>query len=332
MKIIQKAAGIILALIMAAFPALTANAADVNSLGKGSYAISASLSCYVNAMGGVEFGAPLLTNTTLIVDGSGNKSLKMEFTKSSVTIYSITCDTFVDANPTSQGSERGVKSGTIGYYDKNGKLQTDGVTHTLSDDTALNSRDEAVHYVDSVTFPLDRISNTYSLTLYINSNVMGVQFCNENDAATEATYPATLTVDWNSISVSGSGNSQSGNSSGSGGGQSTSTQNSGSGNSSSGQNQSSAGGQESESQTNFSGETTTAAANENVSEMDGLNIHYAATSGGADGESDVPFYVYLNTPALIGLAVFGGVLTAGGIILIAISKKRKGKRTDDKEI
>lgn len=72
----------------------------------------------------------------------------------------------------------------------------------MSDNTALNSRDEAVNYVDSMIFPLDQIADTYNLTIYINSNVMGVQFCNENNAAAEATYPAKLTVNWNSINLS----------------------------------------------------------------------------------------------------------------------------------
>lgn len=172
---------------------------------EGEYELSASLSCYVTAMGGVEFGGPLLTKTQLLVDGSGSEKLKLTLSKSSVTIYSVTCDTFVDAAPSYVTDDRGVTSGTIGIYDKDGVLRTEGVTYTLSDDMALNASNEAVHYVDTITVPIDSRRDTYNLTLYINSNVMGVQFCNENDKATAATYTATLTVFWNSLSEGADG-------------------------------------------------------------------------------------------------------------------------------
>lgn len=330
MKLLYKAVGILFALMFTVLLPSHAYAADINSLGKGNYTVSASLSCYVNAMGGIEFGAPLLTETTLIVDSNGSKSIKMSFTKSSVTIYSITCDTFIDAAPSSTGSERGVKNGTIGYYDKNGNLKTDGVSHTLSDDTALNSRDEAVHYVNSITFPLDRISDTYNLTMYVNSNVMGVQFCNENSSATEATYSATLTVDWNTVSAGGSANAgSSGTSSSTGSGNSESS--GGTTVSSSGNTAQASGG---ETQTTAGTEKETALADENVVEKDGLNIHYAHGGSGLDSGSgsDVPFYVYLNTPVLIGLAVFGGVLIIAGGILLLIAKRSKEKKANEQNI
>ncbi len=172
------------------------NAASLEEYEAGTYELDASLSCYVNAMGGVEFGGPLLTGTTLTVEEDGSAFLTLHLTKSSVTIYSVTCDTFVDANPGYVTDDRGVTSGTIGYYDENGNLVTDGVSCTLSDDTALNPDNEEVNYVDSITFPLTYESDTYALTMYINSNVMGVQFCEENDEAESATYSATLTVYW----------------------------------------------------------------------------------------------------------------------------------------
>ena len=144
-------------------------------------------------MGGVEFGGPLLTGVYFVTDSSGNEYLKLTFTKSSVTIYSITCDTFVDANPTDTTLTRGVANGTMGIYDSSGTL-VDCTSYTLSSDTALNSADEEVNYVDSITLPIDTRSDTYNIALYINSNVMGVEFCNANSAATETTYSATLTV------------------------------------------------------------------------------------------------------------------------------------------
>ncbi len=196
-KSCRKIAMLILA--MAAFLLclpVSVNAASLEEYEAGTYELDASLSCYVNAMGGVEFGEPLLTGTVLTVEEDGSAALTLYFTKSSVTIYSVTCDTFVDAAPGYVTDDRGVTSGTIGYYDENGNLITDGVSYTLSDDTALNPDNEEVNYVDSITFPLTYESDTYALTMYINSNVMGVQFCEENDEAESATYPATLTIYW----------------------------------------------------------------------------------------------------------------------------------------
>lgn len=165
-----------------------------SELPAGIYYVQAELSCYVNAMGGVEFGEPLLTMAQVEVDEAGSRSLTLHFTKSQVTIYGITCDTFLDASPSYVTDTDGVTSGTIGYYETDGTLVTEGVRYTLSDDTAENARQEQVHYVDSITFPVGEERDTYGLTLFINSNVMGTQF-------TADRYPANLTVDWASLSV-----------------------------------------------------------------------------------------------------------------------------------
>lgn len=142
-------------------------------------------------MGGVEFGGPLLASAEVTVS-SGNANLKLTFRKSAVTIYGITCDTFIDTNPGGSANGQGIQAGTIGYYDKNGNLNTSNVTTTLSADTALNSANEAVHYATSMSFPLDCVTTTYQLTLYVNSNVMGMQFG-------AGSYPATLTIDWSNV-------------------------------------------------------------------------------------------------------------------------------------
>lgn len=138
---------------------------EANALDEGKYSVEASLSCYVNAMGGVEFGNPLLTGSYVTVDKDGNKTMTLTFTKSSVTIYSVTCDTFIDVNPANANEERGVPSGTLGCYDKNGEIME--AKYTLSEDTALNSKNKEVHYVDSMTFTPDEMKDVYSLTMYI---------------------------------------------------------------------------------------------------------------------------------------------------------------------
>lgn len=160
----------------------------------GKYSVDASLSCYIAAMCGIEFGSPMLESTSYTLNEDGSMKLTLSLVKSSVTIYSITCYTFVDPAPDSgETPEEGQpENGTIGYYDKDGNLVTEGVSYTLSDDTAPNPAGEEVHYVDSITFPVEEKTDTYSLTLFINSNVMGTQFSNSG-------YAATLTVDWDSM-------------------------------------------------------------------------------------------------------------------------------------
>ncbi|HIW02491.1 MAG TPA: hypothetical protein H9892_04045, partial [Candidatus Protoclostridium stercorigallinarum] len=49
--------------------------------------------------------------------------------------------------------------------------------------------------VKSVKLPVDSLRETYKLALYINSSVMGVQFCEPNEAVSTGTYSATLTLD-----------------------------------------------------------------------------------------------------------------------------------------
>lgn len=180
MKHIRKILALLLVVVMTMQVDTRVLAADFSTAQDGTYSVTADLSCHINAMGGVEFGRPLLKSAEVTIQ-SGSASLKLNFGKSNVTIYGVTCDTFIDSN-----------EGTIGYYDQNGGLQTSGVAVTTSSDTVLNSKGEAVSYVTSMSFPLDRKSDTYQLSLYINSNVMGQQFDN-------GTYPANLTIDWSSV-------------------------------------------------------------------------------------------------------------------------------------
>lgn len=168
------------AVMMVSSLGIGAFAAETPSLEAGKYTVDASLSCYVSAMGGVEFGAPLLTNTEVTVNEDGSAKLDLSFRKSSVTIYGITCDTFIDSTA----------SGAIVNYKDGSEWKT--ADYTLSSDTALNPSNEAINYVDSMSFTVSSLSDTYSLGLYVNSNVMGVMFGGSDDAS----KPATLTVDW----------------------------------------------------------------------------------------------------------------------------------------
>lgn len=167
-------------------------AAGYDSLSPGIYQINASLSCYINAMGGVEFGAPLLESAQVEIRADGSKWMTLYLGKSNVTIYGVSCDTFIDISPSYVMDTYGVKSGTLGFYDKNGVLNTQDSSYTLSDDTAENAQQEQVHYVDSFTFPIEYESDTYEISVFVNSNVMGRQFTKDG-------YAASLTVDWASV-------------------------------------------------------------------------------------------------------------------------------------
>lgn len=272
------------------------SALETQNLSEGTYSIDASLSCYVNAMGGVEFGAPLLTGSSIKVDAGGNKTMTLNFTKSSVTIYNITCDTFIDVNPSSSDNSRGVPSGTIGYYDNNGNVQN--AEYTLSSDTALNARDEQVHYVESMMFPVDQISDNYNLTMYINSNVMGVQFCNKNSNATETTYSAILTVDWNSLKTGGI---------------------------SSGKEEQFETLPKETKQAQVSTEVVVEGEkDDNTVEKDGLNIHYANGEGENTDKTSVQYTAYLNMPLLwVMLSTSAAVIIVGVVLIISSKNRRK---------
>lgn len=267
-------------------------ALETENLSEGTYSVDATLSCYVNAMGGIEFGAPLLTGSTIKVDANGKKRMTLNFTKSSVTIYNITCDTFIDPSPTTEDSKGGIKNGTIGIYDDDGNLQTDSVEYTLSDDTALNSKSEEVHYVTSISFPIERLKDTYELTVYVNSNVMGVQFGTGGSDG----YPATLTVDRNSLKAESAGTEQ----------------------------------YETLPNKTKAVQATTEVVVEDkksdtVVEKNGLNIHYANGENESADKTSESYTAYLNMPLLWLMTAIAAVIIIAGIVFI-ISSKFKRKR------
>ena len=267
-------------------------ALEMENLSEGTYSVDATLSCYVNAMGGIEFGAPLLTGSTIKVDANGKKTMTLNFTKSSVTIYNITGDTFIDPSPTTEDSKGGIKNGTIGIYDDNGNLQTDSVEYTLSDDTALNSKSEEVHYVTSISFPIERLKDTYELTVYVNSNVMGVQFGTGGSDG----YPATLTVDRNRLKAENADTEQ----------------------------------YETLPKETKAVQATTEVVVEDkksdtVVEKNGLNSHYANGENESADKTNESYTAYLNMPLLWLMTAIAAVIIIAGIVLI-ISSKSKRKR------
>ena len=173
-----------------------ASAASETKYKPGTYDVSASFSAYIDAMGGQEFGAKVFKGAKVVVDNNGDAKMTVSFGKGTVNIYSVKCDVFVDH----------VLSSKLGYYDKSGKLHTDAA-YTVSKDTAAaqhgtssNSVIKQDTYVTSMTFPLEYGVKKMNLYLYINSQVMGVQFCDgkgsagSNEPGKATSYKATLTI------------------------------------------------------------------------------------------------------------------------------------------
>ena len=155
----------------------------------------AKLSCFVTAMGGIEFGDGLLAGA-YVEEEEGEYYMTLIFNKSQVTIYTISCDTFIDTDLADAGTSKGIEDGTIGVYDEDGTLVTEGVEVRYSTgDDYVTGKGGNVYYVKSVKLPIDSLRETYKLALYINSSVMGVQFCEANETVTTGTYSATLTLD-----------------------------------------------------------------------------------------------------------------------------------------
>lgn len=164
-----------------------------SSLEAGNYSVDAALSCYVNAMGGVEFsdGFGLLKSTSVEVseDGSARATLELG-TTSGLSVYTVACTAFIGTDE------------APGYY-ANGEVTKENVTYTVSEDTTTNANGE-VHYITSITMPIDTSVSEYTLWVYLDSNVMGCQLGDgsgegsSNTPGVATKHTAKLTVDWSS--------------------------------------------------------------------------------------------------------------------------------------
>lgn len=193
-----------LALMLCAFGSTTAFAAT--ELSAGEYTVDASLSCYVNAMGGIEFGEKLFSGMQVTVKEDGTRTATLNFKDdSSLVIYTVNAHCFINADKS-----------PVGFYDADGILNTTDVTCTKSSNSAPDSNGTQYNYLETMTFDLPSVSDTYTLYLYIDSQIMGVQFCDGNGTGASnnpnvaTPYKAVLTVDWDSA-VNGSVSTQSAN-------------------------------------------------------------------------------------------------------------------------
>lgn len=161
--------------------------------GAGKYDIDATLSCYVNAMGGVEFsdGYGLLTDTTVEVKDDGSATATISLGKTTgLSVYTVPCTAFIGTDE------------APGYY-KNGTVTKENVSYTVSDDTAANKNGN-VNYITSITLPVETSTSEYTMWLYLDSNVMGCQLGDgsgtgaSNTPGVATKHTAKLTIDWSS--------------------------------------------------------------------------------------------------------------------------------------
>lgn len=150
---------------------------NLDDLDAGTYQLTASLSCWMSAMGGCDFGTDLLKSAVLTVGTDGSKK---------VTLYFHEMVDVVMAYGTA--SAYAENSGEIGYHNGSAWCTAEYTTATGT------SEDGTYTYVSSMTFPISAISNTYDLALCIG----GTQFGGESARMLSdgSVLSATLSVDW----------------------------------------------------------------------------------------------------------------------------------------
>lgn len=209
--------------------AVSAFASTATDLEKGSYTVDADMSLYVNAMGGIEFAntftnamgssgtAGIFDSASVTVDESGNKNVTVNFGKGAGVIYTIPFTSYIDA------------SYSLKYYDANHNLK-DITNYTTATGTIVKqdeTEETEITYITSVTFPLevdtaatvfdknigsavsagntaDGTTVVIDLWIVVNSNVMGLQFCDGSGTAgsntfdTATKYVASVSIDLSS--------------------------------------------------------------------------------------------------------------------------------------
>lgn len=161
-----------------------------DGLSDGIYKVDATLdaSITMGAAGPQSFAG--VYKAAYITKESDEHTLTIIFQAGPLTVMGITGTIFVDDNPINKKVDT---DGTIGWYKKDGTLVTDGITVTYSsgDNYAATPNKTNVYYVQSVSFKVDELRDSYDLTLFFNSNMMGMQFAKDS-------YPATLKLDLDS--------------------------------------------------------------------------------------------------------------------------------------
>lgn len=169
----------------------------------------AMLDCFVDAMGGQQFGHAVFKGVSF-KNNNGNIEATLKLGTGVGVIYGIAFIAYIEPSIKSLTDET---YSTPKYYDTNGNLQ-DATYTTSSTDFGVRNvlpitshQVEKVYVTDSMTFPVSKDKSEYNLWIYINSNVMGVQFCDGKGSGSsqqpnEATkYVGKLVIDWDKVTV-----------------------------------------------------------------------------------------------------------------------------------
>ena len=137
---------------------------------------------------------PLVESASVTVDNDGKVMLTVRFRKSYVKVGPVESNKFIDP-----------RNSTPGYYDTDG-IKQDAQYTVSTDDTADDPEGKKVHYVTSMTFPVNKDNGKYFLWLYINSGVMGAQSgdgkgtAGPNEPNAHSKYEGKFIIDWNNWS------------------------------------------------------------------------------------------------------------------------------------
>lgn len=169
---------------------------------------SASLSCYVTAMGGQEFGSAVYKGYTIKKNADETYSCTLKLGTGVGVIFTIPFKAFVDPTGT---TDSGSTETIPGYYDTDGNLVTleKGTGYTVSEtEEGIAPNLDHIKVVDSITFPVSKDKSEYKLWLYVNSNMMGVQFGDgsgsgySNQPNVSTPYVGKFTLDWDKAVIS----------------------------------------------------------------------------------------------------------------------------------
>lgn len=168
----------------------------------------AMLDCYVDAMGGQQFGHAVFKGISF-KNNNGNIEATLKLGSGVGVIYSIPFMAYIEPSIKSLTDET---YSTPKYYDANGNLQDATYTISTADFGIRNvlpitQKVEKVYVTDSMTIPVSKDKSEYNLWIYINSNVMGVQFCDGKGSGSsqqpnvQTSYVGKLTIDWDKVIV-----------------------------------------------------------------------------------------------------------------------------------
>ena len=187
-KLAALAAGVVFAVAACVAPAFATTLQPSTG-----YTIEASLDCHLTmpmVQMDKNFADGLLTGAEVNTDANANATLTLKFCKTPGTVSVL---------GTSNAYTAFVSAAGQGYEGLT-YLADDGTwkdaTYTVSAETGTDKDGTSYQVVDSMSFPIAADKEAVSLGVYINNDYRPTQFGGQTDAK----YPATLTLDWSTVS------------------------------------------------------------------------------------------------------------------------------------